>query len=256
MPDLPANAAPLFEVCVEGVDGVLAAARAGARRVELCASLTEGGISPNPGTVQRARDLTDTEIMVMVRPRGGDFLYTPREVESMLADIDFYRSVGVDGVVFGTLQPDGHIDRSLTQQLAKAAASLKVTFHRAFDMTVDPLQALDVLIELGIDRVLTSGQAATAPEGAALITQLHTRAAGRIGILPGGGLRPENVRAFLDQTGVSEFHATAFAPLESAMTYRNERVYMGVPGLPEYARQITSEAEVRRFLRAARGEEV
>lgn len=241
-----------FEACVEGVDGVVAAERGGADRVELCASLTEGGLSPSPGVVAGAVAAASIPIVCMVRPRGGDFCYTAAEFAAMLADIAAFRAAGVGGIVCGVLLPDGTIDAGRTARLVEAAGPLPVTVHRAFDMTRDPLAALDTLIELGVARVLTSGQEATAVEGAGLIATLAQRAADRVEILPGSGLTPENVAAFVAATGVREVHATAFARTESPMAYRNERVYMGVPGLPEYARQVTDVAEVRRMVAALR----
>ncbi|PHI21283.1 copper homeostasis protein CutC [Lewinellaceae bacterium SD302] len=240
----------IFEVCLEGVDGAVAAQSGGAQRIELCAALVEGGITPSLGTIQACRDAVDLDIMVMIRPRGGDFLYSAAELDAMARNIEACRSIGVTGVVFGLLNPDGSIDTENTADLKSLAGPLAVTFHRAFDVARDPFSSLDSLIQLGIDRVLTSGQAATVPEGKELIRQLVERADRCIGILPGCGIRPENVAEIINYTGVQEFHATAFTRLESPMRHRNEKVYMGIPGLPEYERQVTSAKEVKRFLRA------
>ena len=240
----------VFEVCLQSVDDAVAAQAGGAQRVELCAALVEGGITPSIGAIRACREAVGIDIMVMIRPRGGDFDYTDREFDNMIRDVRACREIGVTGVVFGLLETDGRVARSRVQRLVKEAGALSVTFHRAFDVCADPFAALETLIELGVDRILTSGQAATVPEGKEMIRQLVEQAAGRIGILPGCGITPENVAEMVAYTGVSEFHATAFARLESRMTHQNPVVYMGIPGLPEYERQVTSEAEVRRFVEA------
>ena len=241
----------VFEVCLQSVDDAVAAQRGGAGRVELCAALVEGGITPSLATIQQCRDAVDIDVMVMIRPRGGDFDYTERELAVMEADIAACRRIGVTGVVFGMLTPEGQVARAQVQRMVQAAgADLDVTFHRAFDVCADPFAALDTLINLGVGRILTSGQAPTVPEGREMIRELVIRAGERISILPGCGITPENVRQVVEYTGVREFHATAFAPLASRMRHRNERVYMGIPGLPEYERQVTSAAEVARFIAA------
>ena len=240
----------LYEVCTEGVDGVLAAAEAGAPRVELCASLFTGGLSPSPGVAAEACRVPGIDVMCMVRPREGDFCYTDAELGGMLADIDAYKAFGATGVVFGVLSPDGTVDEVRTARLITRARPMTVTFHRAFDVTRDPREALDALLRLGVDRLLTSGQRATAPEGAALIAKLVRRSAGRLTVLPGCGITPENVGALISSTGVHEVHATAFAKTDSPMRYRNPEVYMGAPGREEFEREVTSVAEVRRMLAA------
>jgi copper homeostasis protein len=241
----------LFEVCLQSVDDAVAAQAGGAQRVELCAALVEGGITPSLGTIRACRDAVDIDIMVMIRPRGGDFYYTKWELDAMAKDIAECRKIGVTGVVFGMLTQNGLVAQTQVQQMVEEAGrDLSITFHRAFDVSADPFAALDTLIELGVDRVLTSGQAATVPEGKEMIRKLVDRSAGRIGILPGCGITPENVAEMVAFTGVSEFHATAFATMESPMVHRNPAVYMGIPGLPEYDRQVTSPAEVRRLLAA------
>lgn len=237
-----------FEVCLQSVDGAIAAQRGGAQRVELCAALVEGGITPSIGTIQRCRDAVDIDIMVMIRPRGGDFFYSEQELEAMEHDILACKKIGVTGVVFGMLNLEGTVARPQVQRLVAAAGDLDVCFHRAFDVCVDPFPALETLIELEVTRILTSGQRATVHEGQELIKQLVTTAAGRIEVLPGCGITPENVAEVVAYTGVDQFHATAFGRVASPMQHRNPEVYMGLPGLPEYEREATSEAEVRRFL--------
>ncbi len=242
---------PVFEVCLQSPADALAAQQGGAQRVELCAALVEGGITPSLGTIQQCRDTVDIDIMVMIRPRGGDFLYSPAELDAMAQDIEHCKRIGVTGVVFGLLEPTGGIALQQTQELVQLANPLSVTFHRAFDVCKDPWIALEQLITLGVNRILTSGQEGTVPEGLPLITALAQKAAGRIGILPGCGITTANVAEVLRKTGLQEFHATAFGQLASSMQHRNDKVYMGIPGLPEYERQVTDVEVVKSFLQAA-----
>lgn len=188
--------------------------------------------------------------MVMIRPRGGDFLYDQHELASMKRDIAICKELGVAGVVFGLLKPDGSIDQKRTKQLVELAKPLQITFHRAFDVCKEAFLALEQLIDLGIDRVLTSGQAATAIAGKETIKKLITQAGDRIKILPGCGLQADNIAQFISYTNATEFHATAFKKEISPMQYRNDAVYMGIPGLAEYERQICSQSEVEAFIRA------
>ncbi len=187
------HALPLIEVCVEGIDGLLAAQEAGADRVELCAGLVEGGITPSFGTVRAALALATVPFHVIVRPRGGDFLYSDAEFRSMLADVEALRGLGVAGVVVGCLTADGVIDEARMSELVEAAGPLAVTCHRAFDMTRDAAEALEALIRCKVGRVLTSGQRDTAMEGAALLAELVKQAGDRIVILGCGALAPETI---------------------------------------------------------------
>lgn len=243
---------PLFELCIEGVDAAVAAEAAGIKRVELCAALVEGGITPSIGTIRACRDAVDIDIMVMIRPRGGDFLYSDAELTAMAKSIEACRRIGVTGVVFGLLRTDGSIDRQRTKLLLELSAGLSVTFHRAFDVSRDPFESMETLIGLGVDRILTSGQAATAPEGKDIIKQLIDKAGDRIRILPGCGITPENVAELINYTGAKEFHATATKLKESKMTFRNPNVYMGIPGLPAYERKVVSPEKIQRFLAAVK----
>ena len=168
---------PLIEVCVEGIDGLLAAEQAGADRVELCASLVEGGLTPSAGTVREALKLARIPFHVIVRPRGGDFLYSDAEFNSIVGDVEALRDLGVAGVVVGCLTADGAIDEARMRTLVEAAGPLAVTCHRAFDMTRDPTEALEALIRCGVGRVLTSGQRDTAVEGIDLLAALVNQAA-------------------------------------------------------------------------------
>ncbi|MEM9929683.1 MAG: copper homeostasis protein CutC [Bacteroidota bacterium] len=242
---------PLFEVCLQSVEGAVAAELGGAQRVELCAALVEGGITPSLGTVLACRDAVDIDIMVMIRPRGGDFDYSERELEVMTRDIRQLKGTGVTGIVFGILDVEGKVARPQVQALLEEAGEeFTVCFHRAFDVAADPFATLETLVDMGVNRILTSGQAATVPEGKDLIRQLVQLAAGRIDILPGCGITPENVAEIIQHTGVNEFHATAFGKQFSRMQHQNPAVYMGIPGLPEYEREQTDIAEVKRFIQA------
>jgi len=244
---------PLIELCVEGIDGLLAAQAAGADRVELCASLVEGGITPSLGTVRSALEQATIPFHVIVRPRGGDFLYSEPEYRSMLADVAALRDLGVAGVVVGCLTADGAIDEARMSALVGAAGPLNVTCHRAFDMTRDPTAALEALIRCKVGRVLTSGQRDTALEGVDLLAQLIRQAGGRIIILGCGGLAPDNIGEVRRRTGLSEMHFAALADVPSAMRYRNPDVGMGGGDLDrEYRTTVTDGALVAATIAAAR----
>ncbi len=242
------------ELCVEGVDGALAAAAGGAHRIELCAGLVEGGTTPSAGVLALALERAGVDTMVLVRPRGGDFLYSEPELEVMLRDVSAVRQMGAMGVATGVLTREGEVDREATARLREAAGPLSFTFHRAFDMTADPHEALEALVELGVDRVLTSGQAAGVPDGLPLIRALVQAAGDRIVVMPGAGVREENARSILEGTGAREIHFAAMAWAESPMLHRNPRPRMGgteVPG--EYRRQVTDPDRVRALMAAVSG---
>jgi len=188
-------------------------------RIELCANLVEGGTTPSAGTLATCRLRLRIPIFVLVRPRGGDFLYSAAELGVMLEDIRRVKDAGAHGVVVGVLRADGTIDAERTRQLIAAARPLAVTFHRAFDVSRDAGEALETLIGLGVERVLTSGQAAAAPQGADAIARLVRRAAGRIGVLPGGGITADNVEALVRSTGVAEVHLTGAVTRRSDMAF-------------------------------------
>ena len=250
---LAGNARPLIEICVEGIDGLLAAQVAGADRVELCASLVEGGITPSLGTVRAALESATIPFHVIVRPRGGDCLYSETEYRSMLADVAALRDLGVAGVVVGCLNADGTIDEARMGALVEAAGPLAVTCHRAFDMTGDPAEALEALIRCKVGRVLTSGQRDTAVEGAGLLADLVRQAGGRIIILGCGALDPDNIAGVLAATGLTEMHFAALKDVPSDMAYRNPQVGMGGTDLDrEYRTTVTDAALVAATIAAAR----
>ena len=179
---------PIFEICVDSVDSAVAAEQGGATRVELCTALLEGGLTPSAGTIAITRAQVSIGLQVMIRPRGGDFLYSDTEFASMKHDIELAKQLGANGVVFGLLTAAGNIDSDRTRVLLDHAKPMNVTFHRAFDMTRDPIAALETLIELGINRVLTSGQEVSALEGAELVHDLLVHADDKIIVMPGGGI--------------------------------------------------------------------
>jgi copper homeostasis protein len=240
-----------IEICVDSVEGALAAERGGASRVELCDNLLEGGTTPSAGAIRVARRGLKIKLHVLIRPRGGDFLYTDTEVEVMREDIRCAKDLGADGVVTGCLTAGGDIDEPRTRELVALARPMSVTFHRAFDMSREPGAALERLISLGLDRVLTSGQEASCLEGIELIATFQKQAAGRIIILPGGGITPRNVRKIVLATGVEEIHLSARSTVESRMNYRNTRVFMGGALRPaEFTWKATDEDAVRNLVKA------
>jgi copper homeostasis protein len=242
----------IFEVCVDSTAGVRAAKAAGAWRVELCADLMEGGVTPSRGMIRQARAIGGIGLHVIVRPRGGDFLYDDDELAVMRSDIETIKDEGADGVVFGLLTAAGEVDAARTRDLIALGRPLSVTFHRAFDMTRDPFQALDTLAALGVDRVLTSGQATSALEGLPLIAELVRRAGSRIVVMPGGGIGPGNIGRIVAAAKPKEIHFAALEPAAGGMEYRRPCVFMGGElRPPEYDRMTTSTASVRTVMAAA-----
>lgn len=219
---------PQVEICVEGIDEAVTADRAGADRVELCAGMTDGGLTPSSGVLREALARVEgAKIMAMVRPRGGDFLYTEAEFASMLADLAHMRDLGAPGAVAGCLTPDGAIDTARMQAIVAAAGPMDVTCHRAFDMVRDPFAALDALAKAGVSRVLTSGCAARAEDGLPLLRDLIRHAQGRIKILICGAFSPREIDP--DSEGLTgyEVHFAQVEQIDSPMQYRNPQVFMG-----------------------------
>jgi len=216
-----------FEICANSVASCIAAQDGGADRVELCAGIPEGGTTPSVGMIRCARESISIGLNVIIRPRGGDFLYSESEIREMAYDIKAAKGLGVDGLVFGCLCPDGSVDMENMRLLMEAAGDTPVTFHRAFDHTSDPLKALEDIIELGCARILTSGCRPTAAEGAPLLAQLVEKAGDRIIIMPGCGVNEGNIAETARLSGAREFHFSAREPVESGMTFRNQNVVMG-----------------------------
>lgn len=241
-----------FEICSNSVESCIAAQDGGANRVELCAGIPEGGTTPSYGEIATAREvLKTTRLHVIIRPRGGDFLYSPIEVKTMLKDIDVAKQLGADGVVFGCLKADGEIDLPVMRELMKASEGLSVTFHRAFDVCRDAKKALEQIIDLGCNRILTSGQQPTAELGIPLLKDLQQQAAGRIILLAGCGVNEKNISRIAKETGIQEFHFSARESIKSNMSYKNEAVSMGgTVHIDEYERNVTTAQRVRNTIQA------
>ena len=235
----------MVEVCANGVESCLATQKGGADRVELCAGIPEGGTTPSYGEIKVARRvLTTTRLHVIIRPRGGDFLYSDLEIERMAADIAVCHDLGVDGVVFGCLNADGTVDMDKNRYLMECSQGMSVTFHRAFDRTADPVKSLEDVIALGFDRILTSGQQPKAEQGIELLARLGVQAAGRIILMAGSGVTEQNIRHIQEATGLREFHFSGRESHSSAMQYVNPALYMGRPGANEAALEYTTARRV------------
>lgn len=243
-----------FEICANSVESCLAAQEGGADRVELCAGIPEGGTTPSYGEIKLARKLlTKTKLHVIIRPRGGDFLYTPLELERMEEDIRICRDLGVDGVVFGCLTEEGEVDKEANRRLVELARPMSVTFHRAFDRTADPMKALEDIISLGCNRILTSGQQPKAIDGINLLAQLEKKLKEYplppIQLLAGSGVNEENIRQIFDATGIHEYHFSARVNVVSKMKHYNHEVYMGAKGADESNSLVTSAEKVRNTIK-------
>jgi copper homeostasis protein len=237
----------VVEVCVDSVASAMAAERGRAARVELCSGLIEGGITPSAGLIEMSRAVVKLDLAVMIRPRGGDFCYDREEFEIMQRDIAMAKRLGATAVVFGILDINGDVDVARTRQLVDEARPLSVTFHRAFDMTADLSRALDDVIAAGADRVLTSGGESTSLLGQKTIARLVQQAQRKIVIMPGSGIKPENARALVERTGVTEIHVGLRSSLPSPMLYQNPRVCMGSVEGREYQRFVVTEEVVRQL---------
>ena len=235
----------LLEICAGSVESALTARNGGATRIELCSALEAGGVTPSAGTIAEARKVGGISLNVLIRPRGGDFLYNEHEVACMEHDIRTCKALGADGVVIGALTAEGDIDTEVCKRLVAAAEGMSITFHRAFDMCRNPHKALEDIIALGCDRLLTSGQASTAEKGVSLLKELVAQADKRIIIMPGCGVNSRNAGHILSSTGATEIHASARKNVGSGMIFRHSGVSMGTPGSDEFARMETCEEEVR-----------
>jgi copper homeostasis protein len=216
-----------IEICLESVQSILEAEKGGADRVEFCSDLFEGGLTPTLGAFKTARKYTNMKMNVMIRPRGGDFCYSDLEFETMIEDVRLFKAEGANAIVFGILTSEGEIDMERSRLLIEAARPLPVTFHRAFDMTRDGFASLEKLIELGVERVLTSGLEPTVPEGADMLAELVKRAGDRIIIMPGCGITERNFAKMQKVIGAKEYHVFLPREIPSAMKYHPQHIYMG-----------------------------
>lgn len=245
-----------IEICANSAESCLEAALGGAYRVELCAGIPEGGTTPSIGEVLTAMEITKDyglKIYPIIRPRSGDFLYSDIETRAMLCDIRTMASLGVNGIVFGCLMADGKIDKEKCAEMIKCARGINpeigIACHRAFDMTPEPFEALETLISLGFERILTSGHSNKAIDNTALIAELISRADGRISIMPGSGVRLENIEQIALETGAYEFHTSARHSIESEMKFRKEGISMGgTVTIEEYSREVTSQEYTRKII--------
>ncbi|CAN5699326.1 copper homeostasis protein CutC [soil metagenome] len=222
-----------LEIATFSVTGALTAQAAGADRIEFCENPEEGGTTPSYGALKHIRKKVTIPVFPIIRPRGGDFLYTADEFEMMQEDVLLCRNLGFEGVVLGLLLKDGYVDKERTSHLVELAYPMEVTFHRAFDRCKNPLESLGTIIDCGCQRILTSGQFPSALDGANLIKQLVDKADNRIIIMPGSGVTSKNLEILLNKTGASEFHASARIPIKTLMDFEVDRMneslsYMGV----------------------------
>ena len=224
----------VVEVCCFSIESCIAAELGGAKRIELCASIYEGGTTPSAGLIKLAKQKTSIEIHAMIRPRGGDFCYSEDEILVMQEDIRIAKVLGCDGIVLGILQKDGKVNVAQTKVMVDLAKPMPVTFHRAIDMTSDYEEALENIIQAGCHRILTSGQRNTAMEGIEAIKNLVKQAKGRIEIMAGSGVNAQNTCSLI-HTGVDALHLTGKTSRDSEMVYRKEGIVMGgLSEVPEY----------------------
>jgi copper homeostasis protein len=242
-----------LEVCANSLTSALAAQEGGAIRVELCDNLNEGGTTPSYGQIKMARESLNIKLYVLIRPREGDFLYSDIEFEIIKADVQYCIDAGCDGVVIGILNADGSIDKARCSELVQMAkkAGLGVTFHRAFDMCNNMDQALEDIIELGCQRILTSGGESTASEGANVITRLIEKAAGRIIIMPGSGVSESTVADLVHITKANEIHSSARSAVKSKMQYHNDHLSLSNNSTDELSITVTDVQKVKDIIRLA-----
>lgn len=245
------NNRTIIEVCANSLESAIIAQQEGADRIELCQSLNEGGLSPSAGTLKKVKEHLSIAVNVLIRPRGGDFFYSASELQEIREDILFVKELGMQGVVIGALDVNGNIDKKVCAELVNTARPMSITFHRAFDMCKDPIQALDDLIQLGFDRLLTSGQQNKAIEGTQLIKELVKHCGERIVIMAGSGIDAENIQRLIDETGVKECHVSASTRLNSVMNFQKEGIAMGgIKDYPEFEKRQTDPSKLKAIIKA------
>lgn len=211
-----------IEICAASPFSAMAAQQGGADRIELCAALEIGGITPSFSSIEMCKKTLDIPVFVLIRPRGGDFCYSASEMQQMIRDIEICHTLGVEGIVSGSLNPDGSLHISQLQQLLQACRGMEFTFHRAFDRCNDPFFVAEQLADQGVDRILSSGQQPAALQGASLLAKLTEKMAGRITIMPGSGINFENIKEIYQITGAREYHFSAKKNQKSPFTFKND----------------------------------
>ncbi len=224
----------ILEACVDSVQSAIYAQEGGADRLELCSNLLIGGVSPGKALYDQVRKNTDIPVRVLLRPRYGDYCYDGYEFEQLKEEVQMYCEAGGDGIVIGLLRPDGNLDLERMKELIKIAGNKKKTLHRAFDVCVNPMKALEEAIEIGFDTILTSGQNETAWEGRTILKELQEKSKGRIEILAASGISAEAIKKLIPYTGIMSYHMSGKIVLNSQMEYRKEGVSIGMPGEDEY----------------------
>ncbi|MBQ9928551.1 MAG: copper homeostasis protein CutC [Lachnospiraceae bacterium] len=235
----------LLECATDSVESALAAAKGGADRLELCANLIIGGTTPTLALYDEVRSHSDIPLFILIRPRFGDFLYTDYEANVICREIEMFQKAGAEGVVIGSLNKDGSLNAEHMKRFIDSAKDMSVTLHRAFDMCADPFETLKQAKELGVNTILTSGQAPSSLEGIDLYEKLIEKANGEISILAGGGIKASTIEKLLKQTSLTAFHMSGKIVVESGMEFRNPAVSMGLPGISEYNIWLTDENNVR-----------
>ncbi len=239
-----------LEICAGNIQSVIAADKGGADRVELCDNLIEGGTTPSLGTISLAKDLSEIDVFPIIRPRGGDFVYDDVEQEIMLRDVKIAVEHGADGIVIGALKSDGNINYDLCCKLIEVAKGIPITFHRAFDHCRNPFDALDILLKMGVKRLLTSGQQNTAIEGADLIAELQHRAGKQLVVMAGSGVDENNINELATKTHVKAFHASLRCVYKQETVFsRNEVRFNGTKDLKENQLMVSSLERIKRVIK-------
>lgn len=247
----------LLEICCYSVASAVIAEKSGANRIELCAGIYEGGTTPSAASIDMVKKMVHIPVHVIIRPRGADFLYSHLEFETMKQEISFCKKMGVDGIVSGILHADGSIDVERTRELVELSCPMSFTFHRAFDMVKDHFLALEQLIDLKVDRILTSGGQQTASKGMDLLKQLIEKAEGRILIMPGSGVNEENIAQLREWTKATEFHCSSKVLVRGQMNYQNPNISMGGEGsIPEYEYFEANSDKIRKIVSILKAEDL
>ncbi|CCN34791.1 putative Cytoplasmic copper homeostasis protein cutC [Vibrio nigripulchritudo SO65] len=234
-----------LEVCIDNLESLQNALEGGATRIELCSSLSLGGLTPSAGLMKQASRLSSVPVYAMIRPRQGDFLFNEADVECMLDDIEMAKDAGMDGIVIGALTADGQIDMETCEKLVSAADRMGITFHRAIDQCRDVEQAIERIIELGCERVLTSGQAKDALSGIDMLRKMRDLAGDKLNIMVGAGVNAQNVSQILDETGSSEVHLSGKSSRKSHMEFISSAAQMGSEEVDDFAIPVTSINAIR-----------